>query len=112
VSWRIGIEDQFQVAQVNGLAGPERRFPHPRMVNAGAVSGTQIPDEGIPIIDHDLAVGARDGRVIEREVVDGAPPKGISASLELDFPGIRRSGLDYKSRHNYRSTIRSELRPF
>jgi hypothetical protein len=59
---------------MDSLPGLERRFSHPGAVDVSAISGAEVNDHDVAVIHHDLAVGARDGRIIELKVVGWTPP--------------------------------------
>jgi hypothetical protein len=74
VSHRVGTEYQFQAAQVNALAWLERGFSDASAIDVSAIGGAQVYDDGVAAIHNDLAMGTRDGRIIELEIICRAPP--------------------------------------
>ena len=70
------------------------------VVDVGAVGGTQIAEYNLAPFDYDLAMGARDGRVVELEVVGWAASEGVGAGLQVKLARGGGAGLDNQSRHS------------
>ena len=68
-------------------------------VDIGAIGGTQVLDYNLAILDHNLAVGTRDGGISQLEIIGKTAPQKISAGLEFDFPSNRGTRIYYESGH-------------
>ena len=85
------------------MARLENSFLNGRAVDKGAIGRTEVFEDGPGTADRDFAVRSGDGSVRDLEVVFFAAPDAVDSMLELDFPSLRRSGVDQEPIcHGYR----------
>jgi hypothetical protein len=95
----VGEKNHVDGAEAQWLAAFEARFGDFGAIDVGSIGGAHVLDNGGAVIDADLAVGARNTGVLKSEVIAGTAAQKVEALLELDFPSLRRPGVDYESRH-------------
>jgi len=64
-----GVEEEFDFAQAQGLAGLESGFLDLQAIDEAAVGGVEVADGDDVVHPNDLAVGGGDGGVIDADIV-------------------------------------------
>lgn len=87
-AWRIALlpafQPQFESSQPQNGTWRELEFLHGPAVNERAVAGPQIAHENGVVLQHDLAMKARDSGVAETKIIRGIPPDGVEAWFQLE----------------------------
>lgn len=109
---RIVFKQRFDATQLQAVARLKHRLLHGRMLQKSPVGRTEVFQEDRTVIHNDLTVRGGDGRVLEDELIGRATPECVHPRLELDFPLLRRSGVDDESRHSQSSHPLESIREY
>lgn len=80
---------------MDGLAGLQGGFFDGRAVDVGAVGRAKVTNEGAAVFEENLAVGARNGGVIDCEIVGSAATEGVASRSQLNLPSARRARINH-----------------
>ena len=85
-SGSVSLIHYLHPAKMDGLAGLQGSFLDRGAIDVSAIGRAEIPDDGRAVIEDDLAVGARNGRVLDFKVVGCAATEGIASRVAVESP--------------------------